>query len=416
MCSKTIERLLDNDNIEKIPVLVTNGWVRTTYCIMESLGKRGIPLHVVDRSKTAMCRFSKWTKSFHQVPNYYTEPEAYTKAVGEVAQLVGAKLVIPSGEDVIVLAKYQHLLPDSLRFIHPTYEKLNRANNKWDVMQLCKDLEVPHAASFIPPSLDSIRQISEKIKFPVVIKTRTGNAGKGVFIIEKKEDLFPRYQDTLQRFNIPREKWPMIQEYLGTDLCGVCMIYNKGKMEAAFCETYLRSKEENKFSTTTYRVSSYNAENIENCKKLADQLEWHGVIHFDLINDPVSGVGKVIEINPRFWGTLIVSVASGMDFPFMLYELALKGKIESVPVSYKQEVYLRWVLGEIIGILNTIKGSGSFAYKVKHVLDIFRSQFKGSTDDFRLSDPMVFLMELVDYGLRYRLTRSSNPAEQGMVG
>ena len=400
----------------RVPVLVTNGWVRTAYCVIESLGKRGIPIHVVDRSKTAMCRFSRWTRSFHQVPNYHTEPKEYTEAIGEVARSVGAELIIPTHDDVVILAKYQHLLPDSLRFVHPSYNKLNHANNKWEVMQLCQEINVPNASSFIPPSLNRLKQIAEKMKFPVVIKARTGNAGKGVFIIKKKEDLVPRYRDTLRRFNIPKENWPMIQEYLGTEVCGVCMIYNRGKMAAAFCETYLRSKEENNFGTSAYRVSSFNSENIENCKKVADRLGWHGVIHFDLINDPVTRVGKVIEINPRLWGALIASVASGVDFPFMLYELALYGKIKSVPVSYKQDVYLRWVLGEIIGIFNTLKGSSSLIQKTKSIFNILSTQFKGSTDDFRLADPMVFLMELVDYGLRYSSTLSSNPTEEGMVG
>lgn len=383
---------------------------------MESLGQRGIPIHVVDKSNTAMCRFSRYTKSFHQVPDFYTNPEGYTRSIAKIAQAVGAQLVIPTFEDIFPLAEYQHLLPDSLRFVHPSFDKLSRANNKWEVMQLCRELDVPHAESFVPLSLEALRQKAERLDFPVVIKTRTGNAGKGVFIIHNKEDLIPKYREVITRFDIPRETWPMIQEYLGTDLHGVCMIYNKGIMEAAFCETYLRSKEENKFSSTTYRVSSYNAENIKNCKKVADRLGWHGVIHFDLINDPVTGIGKVTEINPRLWGTLIVSVASGVDFPYMLYELAISGKIRSAPESYKQGIYLRWILGEMIGVFNVIKGKSLPSQKAKQLSEIFLCQFKGRTDDFRLSDPFVFLMEMVDYGRGYFETRSSNPARERVIG
>ena len=65
---------------ERAPVLVTNGWVRTAYNVVESLGRRGIPVHVVDRSPRAMCRFSRWTRSFHRVPNFFEEPEAYARA------------------------------------------------------------------------------------------------------------------------------------------------------------------------------------------------------------------------------------------------------------------------------------------------------------------------------------------------
>ena len=398
------------------PVLVTDGWVRTAYDVIESLGRRGIPIHVVDRSKYAMCRFSRWTKSFHQVPNYYTEPEAYAEAVASVARKVGAKVLIPSHEDVITLAAYEAVLPAGLSFAHAGWEKLCAANNKWEVTRICTQLGVPCAESFIPGSLTELEIRANDLVFPTVIKTRMGNAGKGVVIVGDKRELLSKYSEVITRFSIPQEKWPMVQEYLGTDICGVCMIYDRGRLVASSAETYLRSKEANKFSTTTWRVSTYDPVSVENCRKVADFLKWHGVIHFDMIRDPKTGVAKITEINPRLWGTIMIAIASGVDFPYMLYELALTGMISDPPQTYREGVYVRWVLGDLIGLLNLAKRKAPVSEKVCELREIIRSPFKGTTDDLRLSDPLPFLMEMYDYFRRYQETRSSNPAEEGMVG
>ncbi len=398
-----------------VPAIVTNGWVRTAYCVIESLGRKGIPVHVVDRSKYAMCRYSRWTKKFHQVPNYFTEPEAYVSAVAEIARRLGDCVLIPSHEDIIPLVNHRHLLPQELKFAHTSAEKLRLANNKWEVMKLCKNLDVPHAESFIPESLPELRKQAGGLDYPAVIKTREGNAGKGVVIVDNQDDLVTQYAAVLKRFSIPRERWPMVQEYLGTDICGVCMIYDRGRLVASSAETYLRTKEENKFSSTTYRMSAFDPAGITNCKKVADHLEWHGVIHFDMIRDFRTGVGKIIEINPRLWGTLIIAVAAGIDFPFMLYELALKGRITGVPETYSGNVYARWVLGELIGLMNLIKRKTPFHRKLRELSDVLFTPVKGTTDDFRMSDPVPFVMEMADYFRRFRMTHSSNPAEDGMV-
>jgi carbamoylphosphate synthase large subunit len=401
--------------MEIVPVLVTSGWVRTAYNIVESLGRKGIPVHVVDYSPHAMCRRSRWTKSFHLVPNYREEPKAYAQAVGEVARTVGARVLIPVLEDVITLAAYEAMLPKELAFVHADVGILRLANDKWEVTRVCQRLDVPCAVSFVPASIDDLRCRANELEYPAVIKTRIGNAGKGVVIVKNANDLVEQFRKVIDRFSIPAGKWPMVQEFLGSDVAGVCMIYDRGRVVAASAETYLRCKEGNRFSTSVYRLSTHDPEGLGNCMKVADALGWHGVLHFDLIRDPKTGVPKITEINPRFWGGLSVAIAAGIDFPYLLYELALTKRISRPPRTYRDGVYARWVLGDLIGILNLAKRSASAGEKIRELREILRSPFRGTTDDFRLTDLLPFIMEMYDYFRRYLLTRSSNPAERGMV-
>lgn len=300
-------------------MLVTNGWVRTAYNVVESLGRRGIPVHVVDRSKHAMCRYSRWAKSYHPVPNFFEEPEAYVRTVAGVARKVEARVLIPVLEDIITLAAFEDALPKGLGFAHAPVETLRAANDKWEVMKLCGRLGVPCAESFVPESLEELRGRASDVEYPAVIKTRLGNAGKGVAIVSNGNELVSEYREIVARFSIPAEKQPMVQEYLGSDVSGVCMIYDRGRLIAATAETYLRCKEGNRFSTSVFRQSDHDPEAVENCRKVADALAWHGVIHFDLIRDSRTGVRKITEINPRFWGGAERSHRRRCGFP--LYAL-----------------------------------------------------------------------------------------------
>ena len=55
---------------------------------------------------------------------------------------------------------------------------------------------------------------------------------------------------------------------------------------------------------------------------LLGSLGWHGVAEVDFRWDGKAAEPVLIEVNPRFWGGLTQSVASGWDYPYLLYRLA----------------------------------------------------------------------------------------------
>jgi hypothetical protein len=60
-------------------------------------------------------------------------------------------------------------------------------------------------------------------------------------------------------------------------------------------------------------------------------IGWHGVAELDFRWEGTpESQPYLIEVNPRFFGGLIQSVESGWDYPWLLFQLAVEGSIESV--------------------------------------------------------------------------------------
>jgi len=62
--------------------------------------------------------------------------------------------------------------------------------------------------------------------------------------------------------------------------------------------------------------------------------------------DARDGRPKLLEINPRFWGSLALSVQSGVEFPYVLYQLATGGTCRPA-LDYRTGVRTRQLLGDV---------------------------------------------------------------------
>jgi predicted ATP-grasp superfamily ATP-dependent carboligase len=68
--------------------------------------------------------------------------------------------------------------------------------------------------------------------------------------------------------------------------------------------------------------------------------------------DPRDNEPKLMELNPRFWGSLALAIHAGVDFPYLLYRMAMGEEFEPI-VEYEVGVRCRWLLpGDILHFLH----------------------------------------------------------------
>ena len=85
--------------------------------------------------------------------------------------------------------------------------------------------------------------------------------------------------------------------------------------------------------------------------RLLQKANWHGVAMVEFKEDQSSRVPLLMEVNGRFWGSLQLAIDAGIDFPWLLLQMA-EGRHVSVPDnSYRCGVKSRWLLGDLDHLL-----------------------------------------------------------------
>ena len=198
----------------------------------------------------------------------------------------------------------------------------------------------------------------------------------------------------------------LIQEVIkGTVYC-CALLCHKGSYRAGHCYKQLR---ETPISggTATLRESVFHPQIMQEFRKLLKHLEWHGVCHADFIIDETTGIPFLIDVNPRFWSALFLSVISGVDFPYLMYKMAMDGDVEIIS-DYQIGVKSRWIWGDLKSFIERI--SQPLNNSNVSIFDFLKIDKNERFDDLDVTDPLPFCMWFVDYLHKMVEQKSFKPA------
>jgi predicted ATP-grasp superfamily ATP-dependent carboligase len=138
---------------------------------------------------------------------------------------------------------------------------------------------------------------------------------------------------------IDHYSYPMIQEYIPGDIHDVCALFDHGVPVAALSQKRLLVCPPTG-GPGFLNETTYEPQLISKAVKLLRKLKWHGVAQVEFKYDS-QGTPRLMEINPKFWGTLDLSIAAGIDFPFKLFQLSMEGVVKK-QFNYKIGLQHAW--------------------------------------------------------------------------
>jgi predicted ATP-grasp superfamily ATP-dependent carboligase len=129
------------------------------------------------------------------------------------------------------------------------------------------------------------------------------------------------------------------EDHFSGDGMGVSLLASDGEILVAF--QHRREHEPLLGGGSTYRSSvPLDRGLLDACSRLVAELRYTGVGMVEFKVDDETGHSVLIEMNGRFWGSLPLALAAGVDFPYYLYELLVEGQRE-FPTDYPAGVYCR---------------------------------------------------------------------------
>jgi len=371
--------------------IITFARDRRTLAAVRSLGEKQIDIISGDSVYPAMTFFSKYSNKYFLYPSFRLDPEGFIASLEQQILKNKPDVLIPMDEETFLISRFRDRLEKNIRIPVHDYESLMKANNKEKLLQLAESLGIRIPHTYTPKGLHEIKNISEKVEYPVVIKLIRSLGSKGLAYANNKKELLIKYKKTIIDFNLSNDDYPLIQEYIPGIGYGVEMLFNNGDPRASFTHKRIREFPISG-GPSTARVSVKNHSMEKDAEKLLKELNWHGVAMVEFKLDQRNNKPVLMEINPRFWGSLNQAIRSGVDFPYLLYQMAVEGDVKPV-FNYKTGVKTRWFLGDARGMIDYILKSEN---RFEMLVDFLN--FAGKDvyyDDISIEDPLPFIIEMI---------------------
>ncbi|HBS25837.1 MAG TPA: hypothetical protein DD827_01715 [Gammaproteobacteria bacterium] len=386
--------------------LVTYGWNRVAYNVVRSLAKNNVKVAVGDVSKLAMSRFSRYSESSFKYPSFYQDPAGFIESLIKQQDKHRKSVYLPVHEETFIASRYRSMLEKSgITVPVSSIEILKKLHKKDRLHDTCQNLGLPTPAIVKIESLNNIKSLLADMDYPLVVKDSQTNSAKGVHYIQSEKNAF---QELTEIYNASKFS-PFLQQYVEGEGYGVSLLMNHGEPRAVFTHKRLREKTHTG-GTSTLRVSTKVPLLEEYAIELLSGLNYHGVAMVEFKYNEKTGQAYIIDVNPRFWGSLSLAIQSGVDFPYLLYKMAVDGDVPAV-VSYKEGVKVKWLLGDVLTLFSEIKHTGKFIAPLRSYVSSNSDGF----DDLYYDDPLPFIFQSAYYLKKFLTTMSVNPTQDALL-
>lgn len=331
-------------------ILVLDGNQNQAVACVRSLAQQGHSVHVGESASWSKAAWSRYSSGRFTYASPEAAPQIFlTDLLNEAARERGT-LVLPMTEatTLLISAHRADFLAAGVRLVLPGHNDLLRAFDKNCTTALAQSLGIAVPKTYSADHVNQLHDIVRQIRFPVVLKPRSSHEQSSEGKVHATGR--PAYASNEAEFTTqftkmrPRCSSVLIQEFIEGTGTGYFALMNHGEVRAEFAHRRIRDVHPTG-SGSALRESILPPPQIrESSLAMLRALNWHGVamVEFRLTAD---GTPIFLEINGRFWNSLALACAAGVDFPSLLARMAELGDVDSPP-PYRTGVCCRWLVGD----------------------------------------------------------------------
>jgi D-aspartate ligase len=261
-------------------------------------------VHVVSSDPDARVRWSRYCASFTVAAA--GDDAARFAALERVIERTHADVVLPVCETGVRLLQARG---DELRdrVALAPHEGTLEIGDKWRLAEMLRDAGLPHPATHLCTADHAWRR--DLGTFPVLIKPRQMSGGFGIREFADPDSLgeFLAAHPELDGRCVVQAKIP------GRDM-GSSVLCRDGVVLAQTVQRPVRGAAHG-FRTATEIEMVDHPDAARLVRRLFETLGWSGVANVDLRVDERDGSLSILEVNTRYWSSLLASHAAGVNFP-----------------------------------------------------------------------------------------------------
>ena len=330
------------DTQKKENILLLDGGHKKTLAILRTLGKKGVyRIDVGASSKRAICFFSKYKGHKIYFPNPKTHPKKYQNAILKVITTQKYIAVIPTDYISFLLCSeiIDQINEHSYLRIAST-SQFQKSSDKSQMITMCQSLDIPVPYTRFIRSENDVDGLKKQ---DIEVLKSSQERGTNFLSYPKSIDhakqlasgFFEEYTDDLL----------LAQNKISGDGYGFFAFYKDGVCQRYFVHRRIREyPPSGGYSVAAEGIA--NDEVVEYGKQILDHLRWNGVAMVEFKHDERSDKMIFMELNPKYWGSVELSIVCGVDFPQMMIDDA-KGISVQSEEGYEKRKF-QWLLnGEL---------------------------------------------------------------------
>lgn len=369
--------------------LISSG---SSIACLRSLGKAGVHTIGLAETDSAASAHSKYCDEVRRVPSSWSGLDGFMSELFDLAERPDVRTIVPLREShIYLLAKHREELAEHVSTPWSTHETFRTVQDWLELADVATDVDVaiPDTA---PADEWTGWDESTVVKSRYSVTVTNGDIyGSDVefFAAGTKPDI----DELVADFG----HVPIAQEYVpGERECGFFALFDAGEPVATFQHRRIRSHSY-AGGPSVYRKAVENPRIESAGLRLLEALDWHGPAMVEFKHDPVTDEFRLMEINPRFWGSLALPVTAGVDFPRLYYELATGG-VQEPAFDYEIGIGCHLLIGELSYLYSILTDDYPFIEKpalLPELYSISRSLLADPQFDYLdPDDPKPFLCKM----------------------
>lgn len=360
--------------------------------IVRSLGRRGVPVCVID-DEQSIARFSRYAT--HAVRTASLRDERQTVDivldVGRRLGLDGWLLYPTRDETVAAFSRYRDELTPYYRVSTPAWNTTKWIWDKRNTYRLAEELGIPAPRTSCPMTLRDLDEMP--FNPPVAIKP----AIKEHFIYATKAKAWRanNHVELRELFQAASEHVEpgevMIQDLIpgnGEQQFAYCAFFKDGQARGSMV-VRRRRQHPPEFGRASTFVETIELPILEELsERFLRAINYYGLVELEYKLDVRDGQYKLLDVNGRTWGYHTLGSGAGVDFPYLLYADQMGDALE--PRRGRAGIkWIRLVTDLPTGVLEVFGGRLGWR-------DYLRSLTSVNVEAvFKREDPLPGLMELL---------------------
>lgn len=378
-------------------VLIPSAHSRAALTAARSLGRHDCDVYVGCATPHCLAGASRWVRRELRHEDPARRPREFAKTVGDLAREWRIETVLPA-DDVATESLLAHReLLDETFLLAPSRECISKAHDKIALAELAASRHVPVPRGVVGSFDSALDARIESLGYPVVVKPRRSRYlidgrwhGAGVKFADSPQHL----AEILRAERLVLEQGFLVQEKVDGEGRGVFVFADDGEVLCHFAHRRIREKPPWGGVSTLCESAVAEPELLDSACSLVRALRWTGVAMVEFKWNPASREHWLMEINGRFWGSMQLAVASGIDFPWLWYERVVRGRA-TPEVPPPTPTRLWWILGDLDHFALRLRRSGlrSLPYLVAEMFATRGGQ-RLDADTLKWNDARPFLFEV----------------------